>query len=743
MGDSFSGNTLVIRLASEIRINKTDLTSPLVNFIKDTFNVANPDYFIKKKTGRNTWNTDRYFNLVSESKNEVILPRGTIGQLLRFCNKQKIDFEFQDKRKKSEDIPFTFSTELLEHQKTVLSAVSKKDFGVITAPPGSGKTIIGLKIIADKRQPSLIVVHRKQLLNQWMERIEAFLKIPKNQIGQIGQGKAKIGKQVTIAMIQSLGKKIDTPEIREKFKTVIIDECHHIPAASYASTISKLSPYYLYGLTATPFRKNSDGRLIFAHLGEPIATIKPQDIETFKKARVIVRNTNLDIPFNSKTDTFETLSKVLVHDSARNKSIVDDITSEVNVGKRVVVITERKEHITILYQFLKQKFEVIALSGDDSDSDRSLKWKILNEGNYQILITTGQFFGEGTDLQNVTCLFLVYPFSFKGKLIQYIGRVQRSEIAPLIYDYRDSKIDYLNRLFLKRNTYYRNLDRQATLFDDAPTAIPKAQGSSSMSATINMPIEQLDFRIGTILFVHKSSKLPVGLEFEIENDYIRPEFEVLKPYFAKVLGSKSVEIHISAEFENNILVAQLATSSDLERINREILESVRFRFVEKRLFGKKYTLYDESNRGEEEVEIQKLYPSKHELLEEILSKRNVKHFRQLRYLADNHARAILKLRFVLHPFSFVFLLSGNHQFHVILETLDTEEATYIWHFDKNSSTLKENLASVDLALNTIRNQGRLPYLGTRPVNFSRIIHDYSNDRKGFIQWRDMLEEKIY
>ncbi len=742
-GASLSGNTLVIRLDNEIRINKTGLTTPLVNFIKDTFNVVNPDYFIKKKIGRNTWSTDRYFNLVSEAINEVVLPRGTIGQLLRFCNKQKINFEFQDKRKKSEDIPFSFSTELLEHQKTVLSAVSKKDFGVIAAPPGSGKTIIGLKIITDKCQPALIVVHRKQLLNQWVERIEAFLKIPKNQIGKIGQGKAKIGKQVTIAMIQSLGKKIDNPEISKTFKTVIIDECHHIPAKSYAATISKLSPYYQYGLTATPFRKNSDGKLIFAHLGELIADVKPQDIETFKKARIIIRNTDFDVPFNSKTDTFETLSKVLVHDSERNKNIVADITSEVNTGKRVVVITERKEHIATLHQFLKQKFEVVALSGDDSESDRSSKWKILNSGNYQILITTGQFFGEGTDLKNATCLFLVYPFSFKGKLIQYIGRVQRTEIAPLIYDYRDYKIEYLNRLFLKRNTYYRNLDRQATLFDDIPTAIPKTQASSSMAATIQVPIEQLDFRFGTIAFIHKSSKLQKELEFEIENDYIRPEFEVLKPYFTKVMDSKTVEITVSAEFENNVLVAQLAISRDLERINREVLESVRFRLVEKSFFGKKSNSKEKSDIAQHEERIQALYPSEQELLEEILSKRSVKHFRQLRYLADNHAHTILKLRFVLHPFSFVFLLLGNHQFHVILETLDTEEATYVWHFDKNSSILKEHLASVDSSLNMIRNQGRQSYLESQPVSFSRILHDYSDDRKGFIQWRDSLEEKLY
>ncbi|MBL4653921.1 MAG: DEAD/DEAH box helicase, partial [Flavobacteriales bacterium] len=422
---------LIISLNNSVRINRLGLTLPLINFLKTEFNLPNSEYFIKKKTKRSTWDTKRYFNLIEENENEVILPSGAIGKVLRFCSTQKIDFEFDDQRKKAKPIPFVNDLNLRKHQHTAIETSSKKDFGVIVAPPGSGKTIMALKIIAKKQQPALIIVHRKQLLEQWVERIESFLKIPKNEIGKIGQGKTKVGKHITVAMIQSLGKKIVDEKLTDAFKTIIIDECHHIPAESYSSTISKLHPYYQYGLTATPFRKYDDGKLIFAHLGEVIAEIKPQDIETYKRARIVIRNTNFSIPFNSKTDQFETLSKVLIHDSARNKLIIDDVSAEINKGIKAVVITERKEHIEALNQFLKQSYEVITFSGDDSESSRKLKWKALNEGNYQVLITTGQFFGEGTDLQNSNCLFLVYPSSFKGKLIQYIGRVQRSEVTPV------------------------------------------------------------------------------------------------------------------------------------------------------------------------------------------------------------------------------------------------------------------------------------------------------------------------
>lgn len=241
---------------------------------------------------------------------------------------------------------------------------------------------MALKIICEKQQPALIIVHRKQLVEQWIERIETFLGIPKTEIGRIAQGKNKGGMQITVATIQSLSKEIDKPEsinITTSFGIIIVDECHHIPAETYRNTIAKLKTFYLYGLTATPFRKYNDGKLIFTNLGEVIAEIKSNEISAYKQAKIIVRNAELDVPFDSKTDQFEILSKILVHDSARNKLILEDVKTELNKGKKVVIITERKEHIDSLYQYLKQSYETITLSGEDSESNRYSKWKILKE----------------------------------------------------------------------------------------------------------------------------------------------------------------------------------------------------------------------------------------------------------------------------------------------------------------------------------------------------------------------------
>ena len=739
---------LTIRLANDIKINRNAISTPLINFLKEELNFLNSEFLIKKKMGKSAFGTERYFKLIEENENEVIIPRGFIGKIIRFCREKNIEYNFKDERKKLKEVTFLFNALLREHQQIVIDTIAKKDLGVIVAPPGSGKTIVGLKIIAEKKQPALIVTHRKQIADQWIERIETFLGIPKNEIGKIGQGKTKIGKQITVAMIQSLSKELDKPDgekLLNAFGTIILDECHHIPAETFRNTISKLQTFYLYGLTATPFRKYNDSKLIFIHLGDVISEIKSNQISTAKKPKIIIRNTELDVPFNSKTDKFETLSKILVHDSARNKAILQDVINELKSDKKVIIITERKEHIDSLYQYLKQSYEAITLSGEDSESSKNSKWKLLKEGNYQVVITTGQFFGEGTDLQNANCLFLVYPFSFEGKLIQYIGRVQRSEITPIIYDYRDSKIDYLNKMFLKRNVYYRKIDKQATLFDELEEEIIVPKNNFSIDKKVKIPFERLEFRYGSISFKYEISEMRTVLEFDIENFEIRPEFEVLKAYFSKTLKIKNITVTIHAEFEEGKLISQLALSNDLKKITKELIESVKFTYITKTFVGKPNAIGKENlldiNQLQNENNV-KLYDSGDELLNDFLQNQNYKHQKHLQYLANHHERTILKIRFVLNPFSFVFLLAGKKGFHIVLETLNTEEATYIWHFDNDKQSLPDKLKQVDNYLNNIRNNGRQVFIENPPDNFSRILHDYTVDRKGFIIWKDLIEERL-
>ena len=299
--------------------------------------------------------------------------------------------------------------------------------------------------------------------------------------------------------------------------------------------------------------------------------------------------------------------------------------TELDKGKKVVIIIERKEHIDSLYQYLKQSYEVITLNGDDSEANRNSKFKILKEGNYQVLVTAGQFFGEGTDLQNANCLFLVYPFSFQEKLIQYIGRVQRSEVNPTIYDYRDYKIDYLNKRFLSRNTYYRKIDRQASLFDEPIEEVSISKDTIKIQQKVNVPINEMEFRYGSIAFKFNFPEMKTELEFEIENLELKPAFEVLKPYFLKVLKSRNVGVDIYAEFENEKLISQLATSGDIEKIKREVIEGVKFKFVTKNIFRPSAQSLNETLLTVNEIlqGNQELYRDGQELLEDILENRTL------------------------------------------------------------------------------------------------------------------------
>ncbi|HZY37257.1 MAG TPA: DEAD/DEAH box helicase family protein [Mucilaginibacter sp.] len=743
--ESIESEKLQVRLSNIIQISRHGLPAHLITFLKEELNFANTEYQVKKSISKNTFGIKRYFKLLNETADVINIPRGFIGRLLRFCKENNIEYVFEDERKKLNPVIFKGSIQLRENQRPAKEAAAKKDFGIIVAPPGSGKTIISLSIVHEKQQPTLILVHRKQLADQWIERIQSFLGIPQKEIGWIGQGKNKLGKQVTVAMVQSMEKALDSEEltgIRNAFGIIIIDECHHIPAETYQRVISKLNSYYIYGLTATPFRKYSDGKLIFIYLGEIIHEIKESSLQSHRGAQIIIRDTDLFVPFNTKTDKFETLFKILIHDSTRNQLILNDIVSQLDAGKKLVVITERKDHIDSLQQYLKQSYDTITLSGEDSEANKKSKWAAINKGDFHAIITTGQYFGEGTDIQNIECLFLVYPFAFEGKLIQYIGRVQRSEISPTIYDYRDHKITYLERLFQKRNLYYKKIDK---------TELPDINDESEMvsgqiSRNIEVLVEQMEFRYGSVAFSYLIPEYnDKAVEFETANQNVRPEFTVLKPYFIKFLKKETVSIDIRLTFQNNRIIFQSASSADLDKINSEVIESLKFRFLSKKivkatLVGEENMLDAEQIQGNKE---QLLYPTEEDILENILAGKQYKHHKNLRYLSQKHDRTILKIRFVLEPFSFVFLLSGQNQYHLVWETLDTEEATYIWHIEKIFDEFEMKVREIDKLLGFIRTNGRQAFLESNPFNFSRIVHDYSIEGKGFIIWKDMLEEQLF
>lgn len=457
---------LTIIIGNRIKLPKVNLRPQLVTFLREKLNFFNTEYLVKEKMGISTYQTEKYFKLISESGRYVLLPRGFLSEFITFCKEQNIPFKIIDERKLQREVTFTPKVTLYDYQQFSLEEIADQEFGVIVAPLGAGKTVLGLKLIANKSQPTLILVHRKQLLDQWVERIQSFLSIPKKNIGQFSGNKKTVGKEVTVAMMQSLIK-MDEEEKRkvvDAFGTIIIDECHHIPATTFRELITQFNPYYLYGLTATPKRKYNDEKLIYYYIGEILTTINPENTVQKPKQKkgekhtiVETCQTELRVPFDRKIDTFEVLSKVLVYESNRNTLITQNIFKKVMAGKKILVLTERKEHVEVLNLYLKNHCEVLTLTGDDSVSKRNLKIEQLKLGHFQVLIATGQLLGEGLDLPVLDCLFLVYPFSFEGKLIQCIGRIQRSENQKVIVDYVDQNIPFFSKMFKKRSKFYQKM----------------------------------------------------------------------------------------------------------------------------------------------------------------------------------------------------------------------------------------------------------------------------------------------
>jgi superfamily II DNA or RNA helicase len=860
-----SDGILNITLENNIELKRREVSTKLITFLKDGLNFVNSEYIIKKKLGKSTYGTEAYFKALTEKEDKIIIPRGFIGKLLRFCIEQKNHYQLHDHRKKLTEVQFNFRASLYEHQELAVAAVEKKEMGIIVAPPGSGKTAIGLAIAAQKKQPVLIIVHRQQLFDQWIERIQSFMGIAAAHIGKIAQGKQKIGTHITVAMIQSLAAvKLDS-SLFSSFGTIIVDECHHVPAKTFREVIYQLSSYYLFGLTATPIRKGNDERLIFVHIGDIVYEIKSNSQQS-RKLSVIVRETDLLIPFDYKTDQAETLYKALIHDTSRNLLIAEDIQSEVANGKKVLVLTERKEHIEALRQFLKSKCEVLAVSGDDSAAVQKIKMKQVADSLFQVLITTGQFLGEGADITNIECLVLAFPFSFEGKLIQYIGRVQRSENIPVIYDYRDTHIEFLENQFRQRNKYYRKIlntgnlkkfDQLLLIFDEDVVMVNSAEyrlpiscldietpierfkdgvawlvqvlnynedTGELMTEIINyganpepgnpvqaefqfLLIEKIRFRtINTTYLLHsielkhapvskpvedpltdfsmqvipqtvikkpiehtlkKNMKVPFGklqfqqalvsfsifieelkqdISFAIENPDVRPEFEAVKEYFSKVLKKKLITAQLEIRYNEKEILSATALSEDIDQINSRIIDSVRFEFVKRGVIG--YSGKSDTALHTIDTVLQnpagpgKLFESDQQLVDDILAVKNSKHYHQLKYLSSQHLSQVLKLRFILNPFSFLFLLAGESKYHLVWETLNSEEATYIWHFDKNTEALRAGLKEVDAVLKEIKETGKQDYLKKEHTDFSRVMHDYSDTKNGFVNWKGMLEEKL-
>jgi superfamily II DNA or RNA helicase len=446
-----------ITISNHISIQEAPET--LLQKISDIFTIRNPAYDDADKMGRWTGNLDEYLRLYSERNRTVTIPRGAMGLLFYFCKEMDIRYQIIDARRTLPEMDFNFTGNLKEYQQQATTDILSRDFGVLQAPTGSGKTVMALSLIAARRQPTLIIVHSKELLNQWIERIEQFLDIPREEIGIIGNGKMKIGKRITVGIVNSVYPIAE--EIRVHIGHLVIDECHRTPSRTFTGAVNVFDCKFMLGLSATPYRRDGLTKLIGWHLGRKIevkqSALSENDI--IQNVEVVTRETDFVTDFDASEEYSQMLSELTL-DNSRN---VGDIIKEASNGRGVcLVLSDRKEHCRALQDMLsKQGMNADVLTGSVCNGERKTIVERLNSGGVKVLIATGQLIGEGFDAKSLQTLFLTTPVKFDGRLLQYLGRILRSapeKSKSNVYDYCDVHVPVLAASARARQQVYRSID---------------------------------------------------------------------------------------------------------------------------------------------------------------------------------------------------------------------------------------------------------------------------------------------
>ena len=410
------------------------------------------------------WNRDtpqvlRFYDKVGPAG--LWIPRGFMRQLILLCRKHKIQYQIDDQRRNLAPLNFDFNGTLRPFQQVAVDRMLTKDFGTLNSATGSGKTIMALYMIARRRQPTLIVVHTKDLAVQWTQRIESFLGIDAAKVGLIGGGKKTLGEKITIALVQSLYKYVE--EVAGQIGFLVVDECHRCPSRTFTEAVTGFDSNYMLCLSATPWRRDNLSKLIFWHLGDVHHEVdKKQLIETgdVLPAEVIVRQTSFK-PYYDPVNEYSKMLSELTADTDRNVLIAGDVAGEsVNSAGICLVLSDRKAHCENLRALLKFRFKVEAelLTGDLSMDERQMVIGRLNQKKAKVVIATGQLVGEGFDCRDLSTLFLATPIRFSGRVLQYLGRVLRpapGKKMARVFDYVDVHVDTLNKAAMARQKVYQ------------------------------------------------------------------------------------------------------------------------------------------------------------------------------------------------------------------------------------------------------------------------------------------------
>ena len=465
-------SALKITIADQVYVERANLPSALVANLVRVAAFQNPEFYRAQAMRLPTHRKPRVISCAELHAHHIALPRGCLDEAIDLLAAHDIKADLDDKGDAGTVIDAEFTGALRPQQVKAVDAVAGHDFGVLAATTAFGKTVVAAALIARRKVNTLILVHRRELLEQWTERLKAFLSVDDREVGVIGAGKRKPTERIDVAMIQSLVRQGEVSDIVAGYGQIIVDECHHLPAVSFELVARRSKAKYVLGLSATVVRKDGHHPIIFMQCG-PIrhrVDAKSQAARSSFDHRVVIKETSFRSSLSVETERppIAHIYQELANNERRNALIFDDVLSALEEGRCPIVLTERRQHLDHLAdRFQSFVRNLIVLRGGMKVGERKTAQSLINDDDIdeRLILATGRYIGEGFDDPRLDTLFLVMPISWRGTLAQYVGRLHREHDGKgdvIVYDYADLEVPVLAKMATKRQAGYRSLGYDIT-----------------------------------------------------------------------------------------------------------------------------------------------------------------------------------------------------------------------------------------------------------------------------------------
>ena len=455
-------------LGDQLYIPRAGLPPGLVNRLIRLAAFQNPAFYSAQAMRRSTFGIPRIVACAELLSDHIALPRGCIEATESMLEDLGVQMCVNDVRHPGRSVKISFLGKLTPEQDMAATALLRRDTGVLAAATGFGKTVVAASVIASRATSTLILVHRLQLMDQWIAQLAEFLDLPASSIGQIGGGRREPGGLVDVGVIQSLVRRREVDDVVADYGHVVVDECHHIPAVSFEAVARRAKAKYHLGLSATVTRRDGHHPIVFMQCGaiRYRATAKAQARRRPFAHRTILRTTSFRLlaDRDGEHPSIQQLYTALAADEDRNDLILTDIRASLEAGRSPILLTERRQHAAELAERLALFTDnVLVLRGGMGNRQRRALMQRLAEipaTDKRVLVATGRYIGEGFDDARLDTLFLTMPVSWRGTLAQYVGRLHRlhpEKREVRVYDYVDEHIPVLRRMSEKRVSGYRTL----------------------------------------------------------------------------------------------------------------------------------------------------------------------------------------------------------------------------------------------------------------------------------------------